>query len=114
MNSALPGEAGAPGAAEAELVGREVACLGWRLDAPTGMPAQRAAPAGLSYALTAALPRFRPTAGIEPPHAGQVDGDLQVADSPWPRRPTTPFAFTIAAATGIAPLPAADARRHRP
>jgi hypothetical protein len=70
MNSALPGEARAPGAAEAERVDREVACLGWRLDAPAGM-----APAGLSYALTAAFP-FRPTVGIELPHAGQADGEF--------------------------------------
>lgn len=81
---------------------------------PTGMPAQRVAPAGLSYALTAAFPWFRPTVGIEPPHAGQVDGDLQVAGGPWPWRPTTPFAFTVAAATGVTLLAAAAARRHRP
>jgi hypothetical protein len=88
----------------------------------------------------------RPTAGIEPPHAGQADrefsfvplpGDLaaragkatarstaknteyppahlQLAGSPWPWRPTTLFALTIAAATGVALLPAAAARRHRP
>jgi hypothetical protein len=110
MNSALPGEARAPGAAEAERVDREVAHLGWRLDAPAGMPAQQVAPAGLWYALTAAFPRFRPTVGIEPPHPGQVDGDLQLAGSP---RPTTPFALTIAAAIGVARLPAAAARRRR-
>jgi hypothetical protein len=114
MNPALPGEARAPGAAEAERVRQEVAHPGWRLDAPTGMPAQRVAPAGLWYALTAAFPRFRLTVGIEPPHAGQVDGDLQLAGGPWPWRPTTPFALTIAAATGVTPLPAAAARRHRP
>jgi hypothetical protein len=95
-------------------VRQEVAHPGWRLDAPTGMPAQRVAPAGLWYALTAAFPRFRLTVGIEPPHAGQVDGDLQLAGGPWPWRPTTPFALTIAAATGVTPLPAAAARRHRP
>ena len=66
MNSALPGEARAPGAAEAKRVDREVAYLGWRLDAPAGP------------------------------------------------RPTTPFALTIAAATGVALLPAAAARRHGP
>lgn len=114
MNSTPPGEARAPGAAKAERADREVTCPGWRLGTPTGMPAQRVAPAGLSYALTAAFPRFRPTVGIEPPHDGQVDGDLQVAGSPWPWRPTTPFAFTIAAATGVALLPAAAASRHRP
>ncbi len=138
MNSALPGEARAPGAAEAERVGREVACLGWRLDATAGMPAQRVAPAGLSYALTAAFPWFRPTVGIELPHAGQADGEfsfdpqlrdlvahagkateyppahLQLPGSPWPWRPTTLFALTIAAATGVALLPPAGARRHRP
>jgi hypothetical protein len=127
-------------------VRREVACPGWRLDAPAGVPAQPAAPAGLSYALTAVFPWFRPTAGIEPPHAGQVDGEfsfepllrdlaahagkatarstaknteyppahLQPAGRPWPWRPTTLFARTIAAATGVALLPAAAARRHRP
>jgi hypothetical protein len=114
MNSALPGETRAPGAAEAERVRQEVAHPGWRLDAPAGMPAQRVAPAGLWYGLTAAFPRFRPTVGIEPPHAGQVDGDLQLADGPWPWRPTPPLALTIAAATGAALLPAAAARRHRP
>ena len=114
MNSAHPGEARAPGAAEAERVGREVACLGWRLDPPAGMPAQRVAPAGLWYALTAAFLWFRPTVGIEPPHAGQVHGDLQLAGGPWPWRPTTPFALTIAAATGVALLPTAAAWRRRP
>jgi hypothetical protein len=39
------------------------------------MPAQRVAPAGLSHALTAAFSWFRPTAGIELPHAGQADGE---------------------------------------
>ena len=39
---------------------------------------------------------------------------LQLAGSPWPWRPATPFAFTIAAAIGVALLPAAAARRHRP
>ena len=127
-------------------MGREVACLGWRLDAPAGMPAQRVAPAGLWYALTAAFPRFRPTVGIEPPHAGQADGEfssdpllrdlaahagqatarstakntehpqahLRPGGGPWPWRPTTLFALTIAVATGVALLPAAAARRHRP
>jgi hypothetical protein len=76
MNSALPAEARAPGAVEAERVVREAACLGWRLDAPVGMPAQRMAPAGLSYALTTAFPWFRPTRGIELPHAGQADGEF--------------------------------------
>jgi hypothetical protein len=76
--------------------------------------------------------------GIEPPHAGQADGEfsfdpllrdlaahagkateyppahLQLAGSPWPWRPTTLFALTIAAAIGVALLPAAAATRHRP
>ena len=147
MTSAPPGEARAPGAADAERVGREVAYLGWRLDAPAGMPAQRVAPAGLWYALTAAFRWFPPTVDIEPPHAGQADGEfelrspaarprrprrqghrpldrqehrtppahLQLAGSPWLWRPTTLFALTIAAAAiGVALLPAAAARRHRP
>ena len=76
MTSAPPGEARAPGAADAERVGREVAYLGWRLDAPAGMPAQRVAPAGLWYALTAAFRWFPPTVDIEPPHAGQADGEF--------------------------------------
>jgi hypothetical protein len=145
MTSAPPGEASAPGAAEAERVGREVAYLGWRPDAPAGMPEQRVAPAGLWYALTAAFRWFPTTVAIEPPHAGQADGEfsfdpllrdlaahaskaarstakntehppahLQLADSPWPWRPTTLFALTIAAAIGVALLPAAAARRHRP
>ena len=146
MNSALPGEARAPGAAEAERAGREVVYLGWRLDASAGMPAQPVAPSGLRYALTTVFPRFRPTVGIELTHAGQADGELgfdpvlrdlavhadmatarptaknaecrsahlQLAGSPWPWRPATPFAFTIAAAIGVALLPAAAARRHRP
>jgi hypothetical protein len=114
MNSALPGEARAPGAAEAERVRREVACPGWRLDASTGMPARPVAPAGLWYALTAAFPWFRPTVGIEPPHAGQVDGDLQPAGGLWPWRPTTLSALAVAAPIGVALLPAAAARRHRP
>jgi hypothetical protein len=119
-------------------VGREAACLDWRLDATAHMPAQRVAPSGLSYALTAAYPWFRPTVGIELPHAGQADGEfsfhpllrdlaahagkateyppahLQLAGSPWPWRPTTLFALTIPAAIGVALLPAAAARRHRP
>lgn len=146
MNSALPGEARAPGAAEAERVRQEVAHPDWRLDAPAGMPAQRVAPAGLWYALTAAFLRFCPTVGIEPPHAGQADGEfssdpllrdlaarigkatarstakntehhpdhLRLAGGPWPWRPTTLLALTVAAATGVALLPAAAARRHRP
>ena len=115
MTSALPGEARAPGAAETERAGREVAYLSWRLDAPADMPAQRVAPAGLRYALTAAFPWFRPTVGIEPPHTGQVHGDLQLADSLWSWRPTALSALTIAVpAIGVALLPAAAARRHRP
>jgi putative intracellular protease/amidase len=39
---------------------------------------------------------------------------LQLAGRPWPWRPTTLFALTIAAAIGAALLPAAAARRHRP
>src|SRR5207248_3138392 len=42
---------------------RELAYPGWHLDT-AGMPAQRAAPGDLSYALTAAFPWFRPTVGI--------------------------------------------------
>ena len=49
---------------EAERVGRELAYPGWHPGAPAGMPAQRAAPGDLSYALTAAFPWFRPTVGI--------------------------------------------------
>ena len=145
MNSALPGEARAPRAAEAERAAREVVYLGWRLDA-SGMPAQPVAPSGLWYALTAAFPRFRPAVGIELTHAAPADGELgfdpvlrdlaahagmatarstaknaecpsahlQLAGSPWPWRPATPFAFTIAAAIDVALLPAAAARRHRP
>jgi hypothetical protein len=107
------------------------------------MPAQRVAPAGLWYARTATFPWFRPTVGIELPHAGQADGEfsfdplprdlagkatarstakntehppahLRLAGSPWPWRPTALFALTIAAAIGVALLPAAAARRHRP
>ena len=146
MNSAIPEKPGHQGAAEAERVGREVAYLGWRPDAPAGMPEQRVAPAGLWYALTAAFRWFPPTVGIEPPHAGQADGEfsfdpllrdlaaqtdkatarstaknteypaahLQLAGRPWPWRPTTLFALTIAAAIGVALLPAAAARKHRP
>jgi len=81
---------------------------------------------------------------IELPHAGQADGEfsldpllraahagkatacststntgypsahLRLAGRPWPWRPTTPFALTIAAAIGGALLPAAAARRRRP
>jgi hypothetical protein len=100
MNSALPGQARTPGAAEAERVRQEVARLGWRLDALTGVPAQRVPPAGPWYALTAAFSWFHPAAG------GRA--------SPWPRWPAALFALTIAAATGVALLPAAAARRHRP
>jgi hypothetical protein len=123
-----------------------VACLGWRLDATACMPAQRVAPGALSHALTAAFPWFRPSVGIELPHAGQADGEfsldplpgdlaahadkatarlivtntgypsahLRLADSPWPWRPATVFALTIAAAIGLALSPAAVARRHQP
>jgi putative intracellular protease/amidase len=52
------------GPAEEERVGRELAYPGWRPGAPAAMPAQRAAPGDLSYALTAAFPWFRPTVGI--------------------------------------------------
>jgi hypothetical protein len=55
MNSALPGEARAPGATEAEPVGQEVACSGWRLDTTARMPAQRVAPAGLSDAFVVVI-----------------------------------------------------------
>ena len=41
-------------------------------------------------------------------------GHLRLAGRPWPWRPTTLFALTIAAAIGAALLPAAAARRHRP
>jgi hypothetical protein len=46
--------------------------------------------------------------------AGRVDGDLQLAGSLWPWRPTALSALTIAMATGVTLLPAAAARRHRP
>jgi hypothetical protein len=128
MNSALPGEAGAPGAAEAERVRQEVAHPGWRLDAPAGMPAQRVAPAGLWYALTAALLWFRPdpllhdlaahagnaTARLTAKNTEHPPAHLRLAGGPWPWRPTTLFALTVAAAVGVALLPAAVARRHRP
>ena len=78
------------------------------------MPAQRVAPAGLWYAHTVAFLWFRPAVGIEPPHAGQVDGDLRLAGSLWPWRPTTLFALAIAAAIGVVLFPVAAARRHRP
>jgi len=51
------------GTAEAERVGRELAYPGWHLDT-AGLPAQRAAPGDLSFALIAAFPWFRPTVGI--------------------------------------------------
>jgi hypothetical protein len=109
------------------------------------MPAQRVAPAGLSYALTAAFLWFRLIVGIGLPHARQADGEfssdsllrdlaahpgkatarsaakntehppahVRPAGGPWPWRPATLFAFTIAVATGVALLPAAAAWRHR-
>ena len=51
------------GTAEAERVGRELAYPDWHLDT-AGLPAQRAAPGDLSFALIAAFPWFRPTVGI--------------------------------------------------
>jgi hypothetical protein len=91
MNSALPGQARAPEAAEAERVRREAARLGWRLDAPAGKATSRSTARNTEHS---------------PAH-------LLLAGSPWPCRPATLFALTIAAATGVALLPAA-ARRHRP
>jgi hypothetical protein len=44
----------------------------------------------------------------------QEAAHLRLAGSPWPGRPTTPFALPIAASIGVAPRPAAAARRHRP
>ena len=44
----------------------------------------------------------------------QEAAHLQLAGSPWPWRPATLFALTIAAAIGLALRPAAAARRHRP
>jgi hypothetical protein len=85
MSSALPGEARAPGAAEAERVRQEVAHPGWRLDAPAGAKNTEHPPA-----------------------------HLRLAGGPWPWRPATLFALTSAVATGVALLPAAAARRHRP
>jgi putative intracellular protease/amidase len=41
-------------------------------------------------------------------------GHLQLAGPAWPWRPATLFALTITAAIGVALLPAATARRHRP
>jgi hypothetical protein len=64
-----------------------VACLGWRLDATARMPAQRVAPSALSYALTAAFPWFRPTVGIELPHAGQAEGEFSFDPCCATRRP---------------------------
>ena len=119
-------------------MGREVACLGWRLDPTAGMPAQRVAPAGLSYGLMAALLWFRPTAGTSyrmtrrqtassaslrscatsppmptrPPNTSPAH--LQLPGSPWPWRATTLFALTIAAAIGVALVHPAAVRRHRP
>ena len=92
MNSALPGEAGAPGVVEAERAGREVACPGWRLGAHAGKATARSTAKNTEH---------------PPAH-------LQMAGSPWPWRPTALFVLTIAAATGVALLPAAGARRHRP
>jgi hypothetical protein len=92
MNSARPGQARAPRAAEAERVRREVARLGWRLDAP----------AGKATACSTA-------SNTEHPRA-----HLQLAGSPWAWRPATLLALTIAAATGVGLLPAAAASKHRP
>jgi hypothetical protein len=143
VNSSLPAEARAPGAAEAERAGREVACHGWRLDARAGLPAQRVAPAGLWHALTAAFLWFSPIVGIELPHAGQADGEFSsdpllrdlaahagkatarsaaknTEHPPAHLRlaggpwPWRPATLTIAVATGVALLPAAAAWRHRP
>jgi hypothetical protein len=91
MNSALPGQAIAPGAAEAERVRREVARPPWRLDAPAGKATARSAAR----------------------NTGQPPAHLQLAGSPWLWRPATLFALTIAAATGVALLPAAAAGKHR-
>jgi putative intracellular protease/amidase len=41
-------------------------------------------------------------------------GHLQLAGPAWPRRPATLLSLTIAAAIGVALLPAATAWRHRP
>ena len=44
----------------------------------------------------------------------QEAAHLRLAGSPWPWRPATVSARTIAAAIGLALRPAAAARRHRP
>jgi hypothetical protein len=84
MNSALPGEAGAPGAAEAERVREEAAHAG------------------------------NATARLTAKNTEHLPAHPRLAGGPWPWRPTTLFALTVAAAVGGALLPAAAARRHRP
>jgi hypothetical protein len=47
-------------------------------------------------------------------NTGYPSAHLRLADGPWPWRPATVSALTIAAAIGLALRPAAAARRHRP
>jgi transcriptional regulator GlxA family with amidase domain len=95
------------GTAEAERMGQELAYPGWRPGAPASMPAQRAAPGDLSYALTAAFPWLRPTVGIGlVTCVGEIDAaaafDIYAGNS------------HAARAVPIAGFLPAAARRHRP
>jgi hypothetical protein len=54
------------------------------------------------------------TARLTATNTGYPSAHLQLAGSPWPWRPASVFALTIAAAIGLALRPAAAPRRHRP
>ena len=56
----------------------------------------------------------RATARVTAKSIEYPTGHLQLAGPAWPWRPTTLLALTIAAAIGVALLPAATAWRHRP
>ena len=56
----------------------------------------------------------RATARVTAKSIEYPTGHLQLVGPAWPWRPTTLLALTIAAAIGVALLPAAAASRHRP
>jgi hypothetical protein len=70
--------------------------------------------------------RFDPLPGDLAGHAGKATArstarnaerppaHARLPGSPWPWRPATLFDLTVAAASGVALLPAPAARRHRP
>ena len=84
------------GTAEAQRVGGELACPGWSLDGPTGIPVQRPAPRDLTSLLAALAPWHRPALGV-----GLVEGasELDIA-APFEVYATSFAARTVPIAAG--------------